>query len=105
MKHNDYETLLVELYKDSTGLFSEEECNQNNWWAVEMPTWLVKKWYEKNETVFKEQTAYELKKDINDCTFEDWFFKVYILDDMDGIWDFAKENGFKYKEGYGLVMN
>ena len=81
------------IYADTTGLFSVCECESDNLVDMGFPEWIVRKWYEENNLV--EETAAELKKEIEDCTFEDWLNRVSWAEDTNGLYDFAKANGFE----------
>ena len=79
----DWEEKLIEvtLYCDTTGLFTEDECDSENLTEMLFPEWLVRKWYE--ETADKE--AYGSYKDwLENCTAED----------TDGLYDYALSLGF-----------
>lgn len=80
------------IYADTTGLFSESEYESDNLIDMDFPEWILRKWYEQQNLA--EDTARELKKPIEECTFEDWLINVSWAGDTDGIYDFARENGF-----------
>lgn len=81
----------IGMYADQTNMFTEEELERDNWVEVDIPEEILKKWYEINNLA--EETSYELKKPIEECTFEDWYNEICCGDDTDGLWDFAIRNG------------
>lgn len=92
------EMISICVYKDTTGLFADYEM-VDNLIDIEFPEWIVRKWYEENKGNNDEETAHELNKLIEECTFEDWIKEVYTADGTDGLCDFAIENGFTPKFG------
>lgn len=84
--------MIIGMYADQTGLFTEEELNFDNWCEVDIPEEILRKWYTENNLA--EGTAYELRKPIEDVTFEDWFYEVSQGDDTDGLYRFSVENGY-----------
>ena len=70
------------VYCDSTGLFSEEECNSDNLTEMVFPDEIVRKWFDKN---IKE----EYKNEYPDLTFEYWVNELYTADETDGLYDFC----------------
>lgn len=94
--------ITVGMYADQTGLFSDEVVNamlngeygfEGNWVEMEMPEWIVRHWYERRKNDFDKETAKELDIPVNEATFEDWINKVYVGEDMDGLYEFAINNG------------
>lgn len=81
----------IGMYADQTNMFTEEELNRDNWVEVDIPEEILKKWYEVNDLA--EETSRELKKPIEECTFNDWYKEVSWGGDTDGLWDFAVSNG------------
>lgn len=84
--------MIIGMYADQTGLFSEEEIMEDNWCELDIPEEILRKWYEVNDLA--EGTAYELGKPIEDVTFEDWYNEVSWGGDTDGLFDFAVRNGW-----------
>ena len=80
------------IYRDSTGLFSEEECFNDNLIDMLFPEWIVEEWYKRYETEF----IIQCKTEVNEkpC-FKTWYTEVYTADDTDGLYDFAVEKGFQ----------
>ena len=92
--------LSVCIYADSTGLFSESERNHENLTDMDFPEEIVRKWYEAHKKELDEETAYELRKPIEECTFEDWYNEISWAGDTDGLYDFSVENGHKPTFGF-----
>lgn len=80
----------VTIYCDSTGLFSEEECNTNNLTDMLFPGWIVNEWYKENEKVF----AFKCEAEGYEANVYNWYTEVYTADDTDGLYDFAVEKGY-----------
>ena len=87
--------VLVGLYCDTTGLYNEDEMSKDNLCELLFPEKIVKDWYYKNVDKFSEETASELSVSLEECTFDMWFEDVYTADDMDGLYEFAMDHGFK----------
>lgn len=83
--------LVVGMYADQTGLFSEWEVNSENWCEVLIPESIVRKWYGRNELAIN--TAHELKIPLEEATFERWFNEVSWGGDTDGLFEFSIQNG------------
>lgn len=81
------------VYADSTGLYTEQECECDNLIDLEFNEDVVKKWYELNKEDFDRDTAYELNKPEEECTYEDWRDEVSWAELTDGLFDFAIANG------------
>jgi len=80
----------VTIYCDSTGLFSEEECNTDNLTDMLFPGWIVEAWYKENEIVF----ASECEAEGYEANPYNWYTEVYTANDTDGLYDFAVEKGY-----------
>lgn len=80
----------VTIYCDSTGLFSEEECNTDNLTDMLFPGWIVEAWYLINEKSF----APECKAEGYEPNAYNWYTEVYTANDTDGLYDFAVEKGY-----------
>ena len=61
---------------------------------VYFPRQIVIDYYYENEADFQEETAMELGKPINECTFDDWFNDVCTADSVEGLFEFALWCGF-----------
>ena len=90
MEKKNEKLILVCIYCDSTGLFSEEECCSENLTDMMFPEWIVREWYKENE-----------KACIKDCEaeheepcFENWINNSYTADSTDGLYNFAVQKGF-----------
>lgn len=91
----------VTIYADTTGLFSEAECNCDNLVDMDFPEWIVKEWYRDHEYDFAQETSHDLNKPVEDCTYEDWVTHIVWAGDTDGLYDYAKERGFIGNCGIG----
>lgn len=89
MEDKKNEILMVTVYADDTGLFSEEEYNYDNTTDLDVPRWVVEAWYKKHEKEFKEQAVDELNIPEEEVTFDKWFKEVYTCDDFIGFYDFC----------------
>ena len=79
--------LPVELYRDSTRLYSEEECNRFNVETFMIREDIVRQWYEDNFSDGDELDGF-------DNTFDNWYRLVYTCDDVDGLYQFSTDRGF-----------
>ena len=98
-------TVNVGMYADQTGLYSESELSFNNWTEMEIPEWIVRKWYVENDLA--DETAHELNIPLSEATFEKWLNEVSWGDDTDGLYDFSIENGYTPKiwyDGKAIVL-
>ena len=91
MKKENENLIPVCVYCDSTGLFSETECERENLTDMMFPEWIVREWYKENEKDFIEECKIDSLKE--PC-FETWLNEVYTADDTDGLYDFAVEKEF-----------
>ena len=91
--------IFVCIYADTTGLFTNDQCDEDNMCNVAFPVEILRKWYEVHTEIAWE-TAADLKKPINEVTFEDWLNHTIWADDTDGLWQFSIDNGYmpKYVE-------
>lgn len=87
------EAMIVTVYADDTGLFTEEECNFNNMVDLVVPGWVVKEWYEKHIDDLKTDTMTELGVSEEDATFDRWVNEVCTCDDFLGFYSFCKKMG------------
>lgn len=78
------------IYCDSTGLFSEEECNGDNLTDMLFPAWIIEAWYKENEKVF----AFKCEAEGYEANLYNWYTEVYTANDTDGLYDFAVEKGY-----------
>lgn len=85
----------IEMYCDTTGLYNEDEMAKDNMCCLLFPEKIVKEWYYENMEEFDEETARELNIDTSECNFKKWLNYAYTADDMDGLYEFAVERGFK----------
>lgn len=80
----------VDLYRDSTRLYSDEECDAFNCETFMIREHIVRAWYDENIA------GEELDEDfgVYENTFENWYRFVYTCDDVDGLYHFAVDRGF-----------
>lgn len=71
----------VSVYCDSTGLFSEAECNADNICDMMFDESIVEQWFEE-----------KISPNI-DYGFELWFTEEYTCDDTDGLYNYAVSKG------------
>lgn len=90
MKNENERLISVCVYCDSTGLFSETECERENLTDMYFPVWILEEWYKKNEKECIESCE---AMDYPPC-FENWYTEVYTADETDGLYDFAVQKGF-----------
>lgn len=75
-KDGKLKTIPVCVFCDTTPLYTEEECDRDNLCSLQFPKHIVREWY-------GESTG-----------FEKWLEK-YTADETVGLYDFAKQYGFK----------
>ena len=90
------ELIPITIYCDSTGLFSEKECDTNNLTDMLFPVWIVEAWYKENE-----QNCIEECLEIGECleekvepNFYNWYTSAYTATSTDGLYDFAVAKGY-----------
>jgi len=82
------------IYCDSTGLYTQEECESDNLTELDFPEWIVRKWFDENiAPAFPETTETGSQR----ITFDEWYEDLYTADDTDGLYDFAYHHGFAAK--------
>ena len=81
------------IYADTTGLFTEEECEDANLMDVYFPEYILRKWYETHSEL-AEETADDLHKPLSETTYDDWSDHTVWAGDTDGLWQFSIENGY-----------
>lgn len=69
-------TIPVCVFRDTTPFYTEEECDRDNLCSLQFPEHIVREWYGKS------------------TGFEKWLEK-YTADETVGLYDFAKQYGFK----------
>jgi hypothetical protein len=90
-------TIVIGMYADQTGLYTEDELAWDNWCELEIPEWIVRQWYEANDLA--KETADELGIPIEEATFERWLNEVSNGDDTDGLYLYSIANGYTPKRG------
>ena len=73
-------TLEVLIYRDSTGLYTEEECDRENLMYIGLPEGIVRQWF--SESRISEE--YD--------SFEEWLHS-YTADSTDGLYYYAMSHG------------
>ena len=87
--------IVIGMYADQTGLYTEDELAWDNWCELEIPERIVRQWYEANDLA--KETAEELCIPIEEATFERWLNEVYNGDDTDGLYLYSIANGYTPK--------
>lgn len=87
--------IVIGMYADQTGLYTEDELAWDNWCELEIPERIVRQWYEVNDLA--KGTADELGIPIEEATFERWLNEVSNGDDTDGLFQFSVDNGYTPK--------
>ena len=83
--------IVIGMYADQTGLYTEDELSKDNWCDLYIPERIVRQWYEENDLA--KETAKELGIPIEEATFERWLNEVCWGEDTDGLFQFALDNG------------
>lgn len=73
------ETMIVDVYCDTTGLYTEDEMNMGNMAGLEFPTEIVREY-------FNEQYS--------EMSFDFWYKEYYTCDDTEELYAFATERGY-----------
>lgn len=96
IKHREKPSRMVtiSIYRDSSGLYDDDEYQDDNIAEIDFPEEIVRAWYGEHKTLFDNETAEALKCTPEEATFEKWLREVCTCDDFDGICDFARERGF-----------
>ena len=92
----DSRMMSVVLYADTTGLFSETECDDENMVDMSFPYWILKLWFE-NDPNLALATAEEMQKPLDRVTAEDWVNNVSWAGDTEGLYDFSVACGYEPK--------
>ena len=88
MRGENENMIPISVYKDTTGLYTQEEIDEDNIAELYFPESIVVEWVAPNESV----------------TFAD-FMDNYTADDTVGLVDFARERGFEVSRGDIPVMS
>lgn len=80
----------VTIYCDSTGLFSEKECDINNLTDMLFPVWIMEEWYKENEKDCIEEC---LEEEV-EPNFDNWYTSAYTAMSTDDLYDFAVAKGY-----------
>lgn len=94
-KNANKETVTIDMYADSTGLYTEAECNEDNTASFDVPVEIVREYFYK-----------ELKDYYPDKTYEEWITEEYTMDDFEhGFIDLAEKRGYEFKRSDGIDLN
>lgn len=88
------EMVEVTVYRSSTGLYTEEECDDDPLCFPSFPKEIVIAYYEEHRSLFENEQIQRLHIPIEDCSFEKWFDSVYTANDTRDLCEFAEERGF-----------
>ena len=77
----------IEIYADTTGQYSESELNYCNGVAIDVPRWIVEKYFEKYLAPYE-------REDGEIINFDTWYREEYTCDELLDLYEFCKENGF-----------
>lgn len=91
---NDAEMVNMTVYRDSSGLYSPEEYEDDNLCVVSIPKAIVQEYYTRTAGQFEEEQMEALGCERKDCCFEKWL-TVYTADDTTCLCWFARQMGFK----------
>ena len=94
--------ITMTIYCDTTGLFTEEECNQENLCEMDFPEKLVRGWYESRKEEFDADIDVEWSIGKKEHTFENWL-DSYTADGTDGLYDFCAARGFVGKRSTNSI--
>lgn len=96
---NKNKTMLpICVYCDTTGLFTETECDCVNMIDMFFPAWLIEEWYKEHEKEFIE----ECKAEGIEPNCYNWYTEVYTADDTIGLYDFAVKKRATRRFSYEL---
>ena len=84
----------VTVYCDSSGLFSEEECEQDNLCELAFPLVLLREYYDQNRQAYENEQIAHLKCRPEECSFEAWLEDAYTADSTDALCDYARQRQF-----------
>lgn len=76
------------VYADTTGLYTDEECDRDNLCYIDFPERIVFDWF------IQKQIEWCIDWDLD---FDDWLENEYTADDTDGLYQFAEGFGFHGK--------
>lgn len=91
------EMILMTVWADTTGQYTEEECNFDNMCVIELPRRIVYSYYKEREADFVAETMAELSVPKAECTFDKWVNNVYTCEDTDGLFQYAVMNGYHWQ--------
>lgn len=91
------EMILMTVWADTTGQYTEEECNFDNMCIIELPRRIVYSYYKVHEADFVAETMAELSIPKAECTFDKWVNNVYTCEDTDGLFQYAVIHGYRWQ--------
>lgn len=91
------EMILMTVWADTTGQYTEEECHFDNLCIIELPRRIVYSYYKEHEADFVAETMAELSIPKAECTFDKWVNNVYTCEDTDGLFQYAVVNGYHWQ--------
>jgi len=99
---DDVEKMLpVGIWKDTTGQYSDEECDEDNMVTIPVPQDLLWQWYMENAEFDREQCAdQEPEGGWAEITIEDmlrWLWEEYTLDETDGLYYWLAQHNYYWK--------
>lgn len=90
----DDQMISVCVYRDTTELYTMEECDEDNLADLDFPLSLLREFYESNQDEFVRETMYDLGIPAEKATFDVWRKEVYTADSTDGFYNFCAERGY-----------
>ena len=88
----------IQIYRDSTRLFSREECDEDNEFHTQVPKEILLEYFIKNI-----KDSFKTEEIISDEELMLEWLDEYTLDATDGLWDFCKDRGFEPEEYNALL--
>lgn len=92
--------LYVEMYLSETpfdGLMAFDNGDDNKF-GFTCTEEIVREWYAMHEEEFIEEQMDELDISEEECSFENWFYRTYVMDDFDGFYDFIMDRSQEVTE-------
>lgn len=89
MEDKRNEMMVISMYADNTGLFTEEECNYDNTTELEVPRWIVEEWYKTHKKECKQETSEWTRIPEEEITFSLWLNEGHTFDSFIGFYNFC----------------
>lgn len=96
MEKTSEEMILVDVYADTTGQYTQEECDWDNICTIDIPRLIVYGYYKEHEAEFVAETMNELSIPRAECTFDNWYHSVYTCCDTDNLFQYAVVRGYHW---------